>query len=171
MPRFRWLCPAEPKAADPALSNKGNLAFRRPAKASSSQEGNSPEQANDGDADTRWCASTGSLPQWWQVDLGKPHDLAGGWICWEFDGRNYQYVVEGLADGSTWSVLCDRRKTKDLAQEQKLDFRAAGVLRRPHHGDRRHSRPLDLGQHRRGQALGSEVAVGWDQIEERANPP
>ena len=127
MPSVPLVVPAEPKPADPALANKGNLAFRRPAKASSSQEGNSPEQANDGDADTRWCAADGSLPQWWQVDLGKPHDLAGGEICWEFDGRNYQYVVEGSADGSTWSVLCDRRKTKDLAQEQKLDFRAAGV--------------------------------------------
>ena len=126
-PSTPLVVPAEAKPADIAAANKGNLAFKRPASASSSEGGNTPEMANDGDPDTRWCAASGRLPQWWQVDLGGPHDLAGCEICWESDGRRYQYVVEGSGDGKTWSVLCDRRKTEERSQVQKLRFTAAGV--------------------------------------------
>ena len=118
---------AEVKPADVAAANKGNLAFKRPATASSSEATNTPELANDGDPDTRWCAVNGSLPQWWKVDLGGPHDLAGCEICWEGEGRLYRYVVEGSADGQTWSMLCDRRKTEDRSQVQKFSFTASAV--------------------------------------------
>jgi hypothetical protein len=99
----------------------------RPASASSTEPENKPELACDGDLDTRWCAASGRTPQWWQVDLGGPHDLSGCEICWEADGRRYQYVVEGSADDRTWSVLADRRQTRDVSQVQKLEFTAAAV--------------------------------------------
>ncbi len=126
-PSTPLVVPPEAKPVDLAASNKGNLAFKRPATASSSEGGNEPQFACDGDPDTRWCAANGSLPQWWQVDLGGPHDLSGCEICWEADGRRYQYIVEGSADGRTWSVLADRRQTRDQSQVQKLEFTAAAV--------------------------------------------
>ena len=117
----------EPKPVDLAAANKGNLAFRKPATASSSERDNKPELANGGDPDSRWCASSGATPQWWQVDLGTPHNLAGCEIAWESEGRRYQYVVEGSVDGRTWSTLADRRQTQERTQVQNVPFTASGV--------------------------------------------
>ena len=126
-PATPLVVPPEAKPLDLAAANRGNLAFKRPATASSTEDGNTPGLACDGDADTRWCAAGGSTPQWWQVDLGGPHDLSGCEICWEADGRRYQYLVEGSADGRTWSLLADRRETRDQSQVQNLKFAATAV--------------------------------------------
>jgi beta-galactosidase len=117
----------EPKPVDLVAANKGNLAFRKPATASSSERENKPEMANDGDPDSRWCASSGATPQWWRVDLGTPHNLAGCEITWESEGRRYQYVVEGSADGRAWSTLADRRQAQERTQVQNVPFTASGV--------------------------------------------
>ena len=116
-------------------------------------------------------ATDGSLPQWWQVDLGAEHDLAGCEICWEADGRRYQYVVEGSADGRTWSVLCDRRQTQDREQVQKLQVQASRRAVRADHRDRHAGKPRNLGQHLRGQGLGKvRRRVGPDRVAS-AGPP
>jgi hypothetical protein len=117
----------EPSVPKLTFATKDNVAFKKPAAASSSENDNLPEMANDGDPDTRWCAAGGSTPQWWRVDLQKPYNLTGCEICWENDGARYQYVVEGSADLKTWSVLSDQRRTRSTSQLQKLSFRAAGV--------------------------------------------
>ncbi len=103
-----------------------NLALKKPASASSSQsgEGNTPDKANDGDANTRWCAADSSVGQWWQVDLGREERLGGGEICWEQNNRLYQYVVEGSLDGKEWVVLSDQRLTKAKTKVQTLTFAA-----------------------------------------------
>ena len=33
------------------------------------------ENGNDGNDNTKWCASDGSYPQWWEVDLGAMYQL------------------------------------------------------------------------------------------------
>ena len=117
----------EPEAAIPAFAAKDNVAFKKPAAASSSEQGNPPQAANDGDPETRWCSVNGNAPQWWRVDLGKPYNLTGCEILWQNDGARYQYVVEGSRDLKDWSVLSDQRQTQNASQLQKLAFRAAAV--------------------------------------------
>ena len=116
----------EPAAPPVNFATPDNIAFKKPAAASSSEQGNPPEAACDGDADTRWCAAGGGTPQWWRVDLGKPFNLTGCEILWENEAR-YQFVVEGSPDLKTWSVLSDQRQTRGTSQLQKLAFHAAGV--------------------------------------------
>jgi len=110
-------------AADPQ-----NLALNKPATASSQQ---TPDhlaaKANDGDPGTRWCASTGDVPQWWQVDLQKPCDLSGAEIRWEMNGKNYQYGIEGSTDAIHWQTLSNQSDTTSTAQTQTLSFKADGI--------------------------------------------
>ncbi len=52
-----------------------NLALRKPATASSSISGSTPDRAVDGDSDTLWSAGTGP-PGWIQIDLGGVQQVA-----------------------------------------------------------------------------------------------
>ena len=84
--------------------------------------------ANDGDGDTRWCAASADLPQWWQVDLQKPALVAGVRIKWEMDDQLYLYLIEGSVDGQTWKTLSDQTGDKTpKTQVQNIDFDASGI--------------------------------------------
>jgi len=112
-------------AADPGNEN---LALNKPASADASQnDALTPDKGNDGDTETRWCPPDGQTGHWWQVDLGKPETLTGAHVFWEFDGRSYQYTVEGSADAKTWRVLSDQTRSESREQDQRLKFQAAGV--------------------------------------------
>jgi beta-galactosidase len=76
--------------------------------ASSNEDKNPPENAFDGDNETRWCASDDSVPQWLQADLGKDQHVAGIGITWEKDGGGYQCKFEGKKDGGKWVTLADK---------------------------------------------------------------
>jgi hypothetical protein len=52
------------------------------------------------------------------VDLGQPHQLSGLEIMFEFDGRNYGYVVEGSLDDDDYSTLLDRTDNTQQTQLQ-----------------------------------------------------
>lgn len=84
-----------------------NLALGRPAQASSEEtgRGNLSANANDSVPHTRWTASNGDVPQIWQVDLGAPKRVKQIAIDFEQAAKNYQYVVEGSTDGTTWTTL------------------------------------------------------------------
>lgn len=73
--------------------------------------------------DARWCASDDTTPQWWQVDLGKPEAISRIVIRWEFDGKTYDYRVEGSEDGSHWTMLADRANNASVSQDQTLTIR------------------------------------------------
>ena len=75
--------------------------------ASTSQTENPPENAFDGAADTRWCASSGDYPQWLQADLGKTRHVSGATLVWENAGDRYEYRLEGRLKGGTWKTLTD----------------------------------------------------------------
>ena len=47
------------------------------AKASSTQPGNDAWKACDGNDGTRWCGDGGGFPQSWQIELDRPHSVAG----------------------------------------------------------------------------------------------
>ncbi|MBI5834685.1 MAG: discoidin domain-containing protein [Armatimonadetes bacterium] len=104
-----------------------DLAAGRPTSSSSDQDGHPSGHAVDGDMGTRWCANGGTVPAWWQVDLGKPHDLTGLSVVWEQAGKNYLWKVEGSADGQTWQMLSDQTATKSERQSQKVTLDAKGI--------------------------------------------
>lgn len=114
-------------AADPS-----NLALNKPACSSSIEnDEHNAAQANDGDPETCWRADDEPEdgPEWWQVDLEKPFDLSGCRIRWPFDGKKYQYKVEGSADRKTWSLLSDQTNTAVASQVHDLKFQKAGQVR------------------------------------------
>jgi len=116
--------PGDPTAA---AESRPMLLWGRPATASSSQKGHPPEHAVDGLDDTRWCAANASSGYWWQVDLGEPQTLTGCSIRWESPRHRYQYVVEGSADGTAWTILSDQRERGGTEQEHRLSFDAQGI--------------------------------------------
>lgn len=104
-----------------------NLARGKQTTATNSQEGHPPEHAVDGNDETRWCSPDGAAGQSWQVDLGEPQELTGCRIVWEMDETNYRYLIEGSADGNSWTTLSDQRKTDLREQSQTLKFSAKGI--------------------------------------------
>ncbi len=105
-----------------------DLALGKPATASSVQDDpRSAEKAVDGDPQTRWSPSGASAPQWLRIDLGKPEELTGCRILWEFDDKPYQYLIEGSADGQSWKTLVDERAGDQRTQWQEHKFQAQDV--------------------------------------------
>jgi hypothetical protein len=97
-------------AAKAALAGKKNLAKGMTATASSEQDGNSASNGVDGDATTRWCASSEAAPQWYVVDLGSSQPISGVKIMWEQTDNAYQYKIETSDDNVTWHLVADRTK-------------------------------------------------------------
>jgi beta-glucanase (GH16 family) len=114
--------------ASTTLDKSRNLARGKPATASSEENTqHTAAMANDGDPATRWCAKSGDVPQWWQVDLTAPANLRGAQLRWEMDGRIYRYIVEGSADGNAWRPLSDQSNSTSTWRMQNIAFRAAGI--------------------------------------------
>jgi hypothetical protein len=118
--------------APPRNDEPVNLALNKPAWASSIEnDEHAASQANDGDAETRWCADDEPEggPEWWMVDLQKPADLSGCQVRWPYDGMKYRYKVEGSADRKKWSLLNDQSNTTLVAQVHDLKFMDAKAIR------------------------------------------
>jgi hypothetical protein len=109
-----------------------NLALHKPASSSSIEnDEHNAAKANDGDPDTSWCADDEpeNGPEWWQVDLGSAFDLSGCQIRWPYDGKKYQYKVEGSIDKKKWLPLSDQTKSKSKSQVHDLKFAEAIPVR------------------------------------------
>jgi F5/8 type C domain len=105
----------------PALAaDLPNLALKKTATASASEDANPPENAVDGDPGTRWCADSDATGAWWKVDLEKPQSLAGCEISWEHDTATYKFIIEGSTDNKTWITLNDQRAATETKSPQKL---------------------------------------------------
>ncbi len=107
-----------------------NLAQGKTVTASSTQGGNDPANAVDGDESTRWCASDGAVPQWLQVDLGKLQDVSGCKIAWEHEAV-YWYKIETSADGSAWTQAIDATHgdSTDAIRTHKFDAKGVRFLK------------------------------------------
>jgi hypothetical protein len=92
-----------------------NIAYGKPASASSEESGNGAGNGNDGMTGTRWCATDGNTGQWWKVDLGQEYTVTEVKVHFEF-ADSYQYVIEGSVDNSSWSTLVDARNATSTAQ-------------------------------------------------------
>jgi beta-glucosidase-like glycosyl hydrolase len=80
-----------------------NLALNRPATASSSQPGLTPNMAVDGNGGTRW-SSDATDAQWIYVDLGSTQTIRRVVLNWEAAyGRNYQ--IQTSADANNWTTI------------------------------------------------------------------
>ena len=76
-----------------SVGSDGNFALNKPASASSSQDDQNPAQnGNDGNVATRWCAADGTVPQWWEVDLGGAITITNTQVTWE-SVSIYQYQI------------------------------------------------------------------------------
>lgn len=65
--------------------------------------------ANDGNSDTRWAASSGSYPQWWKVDLGSTKNISKFVAIWfGTEGRTYKYKIEISNDDSNYTTIIDK---------------------------------------------------------------
>jgi len=110
----------EPACAQDWLKT-GNLAFQAKATASSTQKGNAPARANDGNLKTRWCAQGPQTNEWLQLDLAQPQHLRTIRIHWESPRKAYQYRIEGSADGKQWQKLIDQSQNKTAPQRPVID--------------------------------------------------
>ena len=107
----------------------GNLAFGKPATASSEEKSknNLALRAVDGDPRTRWCANGGRSGQNWQVDLGEPQHDKELRIHWEKNGASYRYLVDASADAKQWKTIVDQSKNKKKRRITKHKVDAAGT--------------------------------------------
>lgn len=114
--------PSNPASASTLL----NIALNKPASASTTETNNVISSANDNDTNTRWCASSGGFPQWWQVDLEENYEIMGTQVNFEFDGRTYNYVIEVSDDGSNWTRVVDETNNAETTQVQSHNFTSSG---------------------------------------------
>lgn len=102
--------PAPPKAAGPAPAPKDATLATVTASSEETGKNNLVWHAIDGNRDTRWCAATGSQPQWIQLEFEKPQILTKASIIWESSNNAYQHKIEGSSDGKSWTLLADLTK-------------------------------------------------------------
>jgi len=117
---------AEPPHFQPekAANNTGNLAFDKPAFASSQQARNPVQNGNDGNARTRWCASSGRVPQWWKVDLGAMATITNTQLIWEHNGV-YQYKIETSPNNIDWKMVVNKTANSISARVESDNFSAS----------------------------------------------
>ncbi|QIF01583.1 discoidin domain-containing protein [Roseimicrobium sp. ORNL1] len=98
--------------AQPGAIAKDATPVKLTASSEESGKGNFTWRAVDGDKNTRWCAGSGGFPQWLQLEFEKPQQLTGASIVWEGGNNAYKHVIEGSADGKTWTVLADAKENQ-----------------------------------------------------------
>jgi len=99
----------EPAKTSQSCCKEGNLAYGKETKASSEEKvkNNFSKNAVDGDAGSRWCASSGAKNEWWQVDLGKTEKISNIRIHWEKQDAAYQYKIESSMEQKEWALIVD----------------------------------------------------------------
>ena len=103
----------------------GNLALSRPAFAGNSENQHPPQQGNDGNPGTRWCASSSSVPQWWEVDLGAAETITSTQVAWEHEAA-YQYEIQTSLDNKDWATVANRTGNSVPSRVNSDEFSASG---------------------------------------------
>ncbi len=91
-----------------------NLAERKPVQAASAQTepGHLPENAVDGNSQTRWCAASGETNQWLTVDLERVEPIRCILIEFEREAKNYGCRIELSEDGQTWKTAAEKQTSR-----------------------------------------------------------
>ncbi|MDD3323041.1 MAG: glycoside hydrolase family 2 TIM barrel-domain containing protein [Paludibacter sp.] len=100
------------------ISTGKNIALNKTATSSTQETGNSTQNGNDGDYNTRWCASDGSDNQWWTVDLGENYNLSSFKVVWEKSAA-YKFIIEVSADSNQWTEVVNQRNNSTSTQTQE----------------------------------------------------
>jgi hypothetical protein len=108
-----------------SIGSDGNFALNKPAFASSQQAEHPAQNGNDGNIETRWCASDSSAPQWWEVDLGGAITITNTQVTWELVSI-YQYEIEVSSDNTNWTTVVDKTSNLTLAKKNSDNFSASG---------------------------------------------
>ncbi len=108
------------------------VSIGKPVTASTNESGNGAANGNDTSLTTRWCASSGSTPQWWRVDLGAVYNIVGSKVIWEMSGHLYKYRIEVSNNDSTWNTVFDNTNNPYTAQTQVNNYLANGRYVRIH---------------------------------------
>ena len=97
--------------------------------ASSSQSGNGPEHALDGNLRTRW--SSEGKGQWLQVDLSEPVALSSSEVGFQRGNRRYAFEVRTSVDGKDWKTVFKGASdgSGDRAQSFSLEPTTAKFVR------------------------------------------
>ena len=82
-----------------------NFAQGKSATAGSEHSDNKTAYANDGNRETRWCASDESTGQWWQVDMGQVRPVRYLAVDFERESKNYGYQIKASTDASNWETI------------------------------------------------------------------
>ena len=88
----------------PEESESQNLALNAFATASSSTL-DTPDRAVDGDSSSYWCAASGNMPQWIQIDMREPQAFRSMQISMYGGTEAVSYTLSGSLDGEDWTVL------------------------------------------------------------------
>lgn len=104
---------------DAALSNT-NYSLAATASASSSNGGDTPDKANDGDTGTHWKAGTKGSGEWLAMDLGSAILLDR--IIIEENSNINGVSIESSSDGSSWSTVSGLSVTESPSKTWTADF-------------------------------------------------
>ncbi|MFH1196616.1 MAG: glycoside hydrolase family 2 TIM barrel-domain containing protein [bacterium] len=112
-----------------SLGVTNNVALNKQSWADSEEtsKNNTADKGNDGNTSTRWCANNGDAFHWWKVDLGDQYDLVGTEIMWEFDGRNYGYMIQVSPDNNIWKMVVNKTNNTSTSQIQQDIFNEESV--------------------------------------------
>jgi hypothetical protein len=115
-----WSLAANVSSAQAAETSTNNLAFQKPATASS-LEGDEFAATNavDGDMDTRW-SSAFKDDAWLAVDLGAPKKISKVNINWE-SAYAVAFAVQISTDGKTWTDVYKTDKGEGDKSEIKFE--------------------------------------------------
>lgn len=89
--------------------------------AGTAQTGNPPAAALDGRPGTRWAASDGSTPQWWQLEFPEIRALQGVRIHWK-NRTWYNHHVEVSTDGRKWKNVAELNDSKSVNKVAEHEF-------------------------------------------------
>jgi len=103
------------------------LSYKKPVKASSSLDKFLPQNLTDENVKTFWVAEKNDDKQWLEIDLQKPgkvyavqinyHDYKSD-IYGRMPSLYHRYIIEGSADGQSWTTLIDRSNSfKDVPND------------------------------------------------------
>lgn len=91
--------------------------------ASTTEAGNPPAHAIDGNEGTRWCASSGAGNQWLMLDLGRLEEVSALQILWEKSTDN-PFSVEISGEGLNWQIARPKAPAEGASQRVPLSGKA-----------------------------------------------
>lgn len=98
-----------------------NVVLNKPVTASSVNNSEAAERANDGNPSTQWCAKGRSESGWWQVDLEDKYKLSKVKLEFENEEGAYKFVLQGSVDGVNYETIKDFREGDGIGRYAEVE--------------------------------------------------